>query len=360
MLLRHVSCRGATRCHRPPWLGASGRPVVGAARRRRGAALCRPDAQLGRIEPADRRRSPASAAAAARSRTCASPTRPADRRRRADLGASATGIDPLAHTRAFHAGLDCAARDQVPPIVIGRRRRRRLRRLQASATTAGWSRGVDHGNGLATRYAHASELLVRARPGRRPRRPASPIVGSTGRATGLHHHFEVLRAGDHVDPRRYLGGPVTGALADADRASGKRRRPADLTRVGLTLCHRAEPRAGSLLAPALVAAAARAGSAMGSASCCASAREQPVVVARAGHAEPRSWRRRCAAKQLPSGERGWRLQLSPRRRGQSSNGRSMPFNQKLTESQEQADVCPQGPRGQTQTREGAVTMFSRV
>ena len=64
---------------------------------------------------------------------------------------------------------------------------------------------IDHGNGLATRYAHASQLLVRAGevvvPGDR-----IAMVGSTGRSTGAHLHFEVLRSGDHVDPRRYLAG----------------------------------------------------------------------------------------------------------------------------------------------------------
>ena len=56
-----------------------------------------------------------------------------------------------------------------------------------------------------TRYAHASQLLVRSgqvvTPGER-----IAMVGSTGRSTGPHLHFEVLRAGDHVDPKRYLAG----------------------------------------------------------------------------------------------------------------------------------------------------------
>ena len=64
---------------------------------------------------------------------------------------------------------------------------------------------IDHGNGLATRYAHASQLLVRTGevvvPGDR-----IAMVGSTGRSTGAHLHFEVLRGGEAVDPRRYLAG----------------------------------------------------------------------------------------------------------------------------------------------------------
>ncbi len=64
---------------------------------------------------------------------------------------------------------------------------------------------IDHGNGLATRYAHASQLLVHTGevvvPGDR-----IAMVGSSGRSTGAHLHFEVLRSGDQIDPRRYLAG----------------------------------------------------------------------------------------------------------------------------------------------------------
>ena len=62
---------------------------------------------------------------------------------------------------------------------------------------------IDHGNGLATRYAHASKLNVRrgdlVLPGQ-----AIATVGSTGRSTGPHLHFEVLRYGVAVEPRTYL------------------------------------------------------------------------------------------------------------------------------------------------------------
>ena len=110
-------------------------------------------------------------------------------------------LDPFAHIHAFHAGLDFAARSGTPIAsaaggVIA---------FAGFRRDFGWVVEIDHGNGLTTRYAHASELLVRAgqvvTPGER-----IAIVGSTGRSTGPHLHFEVLRAGGPVDPKRYLAG----------------------------------------------------------------------------------------------------------------------------------------------------------
>jgi murein DD-endopeptidase MepM/ murein hydrolase activator NlpD len=109
--------------------------------------------------------------------------------------------DPFTHGSAFHAGLDFAAGAGTPIVA------------SAGGTVVfaglrrdfGWVVEIDHGNGLMTRYAHASELLVRAgqvvTPGDR-----IAMVGSTGRSTGPHLHFEVLRDGAHVDPKRYLAG----------------------------------------------------------------------------------------------------------------------------------------------------------
>ena len=107
--------------------------------------------------------------------------------------------DPFARSHAFHAGLDFAAVHGTP--------------ITAAAGGAvvfagwkndyGWTVEINHGNGLSTRYAHASKLLVQAGrvvvPGDR-----IALVGSTGRSTGAHLHFEVLRNGGQVDPKRYL------------------------------------------------------------------------------------------------------------------------------------------------------------
>ena len=69
----------------------------------------------------------------------------------------------------------------------------------------GWVVEIEHGNGLTTRYAHASKLLVKAGDVVMPR-DAIAAVGSSGRTTGPHLHFEVLRNGEATDPRRYLAG----------------------------------------------------------------------------------------------------------------------------------------------------------
>ncbi|MDP2325983.1 MAG: M23 family metallopeptidase, partial [Gammaproteobacteria bacterium] len=62
---------------------------------------------------------------------------------------------------------------------------------------------IDHGNDLVTRYAHASRLSVKKGDlVRRGQKVAE--VGSTGRSTGPHLHFEVLVQGVHQDPRKFL------------------------------------------------------------------------------------------------------------------------------------------------------------
>jgi murein DD-endopeptidase MepM/ murein hydrolase activator NlpD len=68
---------------------------------------------------------------------------------------------------------------------------------------------IDHGNDLVTRYAHASAVYVKKGDiVRRGQKIAA--VGSTGRSTGAHLHFEVLVQGVPQDPQKFLtaGGNV--------------------------------------------------------------------------------------------------------------------------------------------------------
>jgi murein DD-endopeptidase MepM/ murein hydrolase activator NlpD len=109
--------------------------------------------------------------------------------------------DPFTGRHAFHAGLDFAAAHGTPI----------LSAAGGTVTFAGYRSDygnmveIRHGNGLSTRYAHASKLFVRqgsvVAPGEK-----IALVGSTGRSTGPHLHFEVLRDGEQTDPKRYLAG----------------------------------------------------------------------------------------------------------------------------------------------------------
>lgn len=65
---------------------------------------------------------------------------------------------------------------------------------------------IDHGNGLMTRYGHSSKILVKV--GDLVKRgQVVADVGTTGRSTGPHLHFEVLVDGIPQDPQRFLAGP---------------------------------------------------------------------------------------------------------------------------------------------------------
>ena len=124
-------------------------------------------------------------------------------------------IDPFTGTKALHTGLDFQA-DTGTPILAA---------AGGVVVTAehhyayGNMVEVDHGNNLVTRYAHASRLLVKKGDlVKRGQKLAE--VGSTGRSTGPHLHFEVMVDGSFQDPRRFLAGQQNPLAVAATAAAG--------------------------------------------------------------------------------------------------------------------------------------------
>ena len=81
---------------------------------------------------------------------------------------------------------------------------------------------LDHGNGLVTRYAHSSKVLVKAGDLIRRGQVISE-VGTSGRSTGPHLHFEVLVDGVPQNPAKFLAGGDSALAASAGRGARARR-----------------------------------------------------------------------------------------------------------------------------------------
>ncbi|GAA4424117.1 M23 family metallopeptidase [Acidovorax lacteus] len=124
-------------------------------------------------------------------------------------------LDPITGQSALHTGLDFQA-DVGTPILAAAGG---VVVAQEYHPQYGNMVEIDHGNQLVTRYAHASKVLVKQGDlVRRGQKIAE--VGSTGRSTGPHLHFEVLVQGVFQDPQKFLsaggaGGAVTAAGSTA-------------------------------------------------------------------------------------------------------------------------------------------------
>ena len=83
---------------------------------------------------------------------------------------------------------------------------------------------LDHGNGLVTRYAHTSKVFVKVGDLIK-RGQIVAAIGTTGRSTGPHLHFEVLVEGVPQDPEKFLaGGPGAAERVAAQAPKAARRR----------------------------------------------------------------------------------------------------------------------------------------
>ena len=108
-------------------------------------------------------------------------------------------IDPFTGRSALHTGLDFQA-DTGSPILAAAGG---VVVTSEAHPQYGGMIEVDHGNDLITRYAHASRLL--AKKGELVKRGQKIAeVGTTGRSTGPHLHFEVMVQGVPQDPQKFL------------------------------------------------------------------------------------------------------------------------------------------------------------
>ena len=107
--------------------------------------------------------------------------------------------DPFLGRMAMHTGLDM--RDAYGSIVHAT--------AAGVVESAGYNGGygnmvdIDHGNGVVTRYAHLSGILVQEGQTIRVGEPIGKL-GSSGRSTGPHLHYEVRINDEPVDPTRFL------------------------------------------------------------------------------------------------------------------------------------------------------------
>lgn len=107
--------------------------------------------------------------------------------------------DPFSGKQEFHAGVDFAGNEGVDILAVA----------SGVVTWSGKRYGygtmveINHGNGLVTRYAHNKENLVEVGDTVK-KGQAIALMGKSGRATGPHVHFEVLKHGQKVNPLKYV------------------------------------------------------------------------------------------------------------------------------------------------------------
>ncbi|GAC1459661.1 MAG: M23 family metallopeptidase [Candidatus Dormibacteraceae bacterium] len=108
--------------------------------------------------------------------------------------------DPFDGREAFHKGVDFAATAGSKVVAVA----------AGVVTWAGERSGfgklieINHGDGYVTRYGHNERTLVSVGETVKRGEPVA-LMGSTGRSTGPHVHFEVLKNGRQVDPLSYIG-----------------------------------------------------------------------------------------------------------------------------------------------------------
>jgi len=108
-------------------------------------------------------------------------------------------VDPFTSRKVFHHGLDFAGKtgSEVVSVADG------IVSWHGSRGGYGEMIEIDHGNGYQTRYAHNKRLVVKL--GERIKKGQTiALMGSTGRSTGPHVHFEILRDGKTINPTNFI------------------------------------------------------------------------------------------------------------------------------------------------------------
>jgi len=108
-------------------------------------------------------------------------------------------VDPINHHQGFHPGVDLVAAFRSPvystaPGVVT---------FAGPRDTYGKFVEIDHGNGIVTHYAHLHRITV-ARGQKIGAHQEVGELGSTGRSTGPHLHYEVVVDGEPLDPEKFL------------------------------------------------------------------------------------------------------------------------------------------------------------
>ncbi|HHH43679.1 MAG TPA: M23 family metallopeptidase [Gammaproteobacteria bacterium] len=107
--------------------------------------------------------------------------------------------DPFTGHQAMHKGVDFAGKSGSDVLATA----------EGVVTWAGKRYGygrlveINHGNGYATRYGHCQKILVQVGEKVMPGQKIA-LMGSSGRSTGPHVHYEVLKNGRQIDPTRYV------------------------------------------------------------------------------------------------------------------------------------------------------------
>ncbi len=110
-------------------------------------------------------------------------------------------IDPFTNTWSEHIGLDFPGSSGNTIYAAG----------SGVVKFAGWDNAygqsviIDHGDGYTSRYAHASQILITQGSKVNLKQPIA-LIGTTGRSTGPHLHFEIMKNGVAVNPADFLIG----------------------------------------------------------------------------------------------------------------------------------------------------------